>query len=408
MRHFERISRGFVLPILLVGSSMVPLTGWTATVTPVTQATFFAGQSFLDGTATSVNGNVDVNVTPVVKFSDQWSVFPTYHGFYQGTQDIETLAGGGKLFRDSTGHTLLLKSVHTLGPIKLKPSLGGSMEWLRETKDEDWGQGLYDYRKANGGLEAEYNTRDTFGGRVAYDYYLLDFPNFQSLESAQDPTFSRELAGKDVLNNTNHMGTLSLWTPLPGRGRLDVTGLLNARYYADQPLVNAQGQLTATDRKDNALAMDAVMAYPLPTLWDVRFLGNVGLRYGIQNSNQNHFDVPKNFYQANYYDYNEWRVSPHLSARFNENRWGITLGGYYEKRNYTNRTTQDAGGNYLSEKMNITTGILRWGVAHALSANTTFRVDGSLGWSHSNTSYEDIFQYNYRTANYGIGFTYEY
>ena len=103
--------------------------GWSgsvsaATVTPVANVVVMGGQNFMDGTASSVGGNVDAVVTPVVTLSDRWKLFPTYRGFYQGTQDIQSMAGGGLLYRDSTGHALLLKSVHTFGPWKIKPSIG--------------------------------------------------------------------------------------------------------------------------------------------------------------------------------------------------------------------------------------------------------------------------------------------
>ena len=70
--------------------------------------------------------------------------------------------------------------------------------------------------------------------------------------------------------------------------------------------------------------------------------------------------------------------------------------------------TQNATCEYRSEKMNESNGIVRFGIAHALSPRTKLRFDGSLGWNHSNTDYEEVFRYNYRMANYGLGFSYAY
>ena len=392
----------------LVSAFLSPSLPQAATVTPVTSATFFTGQSFFDGSATSVGGNADILVTPVVQFSDRWSVFPTYSGFYRGTQDIQSLAGGGRLFRDSTGHSLLIKDVHTLGHWKLKPSVGGSFEWLREAKNEGWGQGLFDYRKANAGLEAEFNSESMGGGRAAYDYYQLAFPNYQSLESAQDPTLSRELAGTDVLDNTNHMATVGIWTPLPGRGRLEMTGFLDERHYGDQPVVNDQGQLTSEERKDHLRNLGAHVVNLFPPLFGVRGEGSVGYSYGTQTQNQDHYDVKQSLFLANYYDFEEWRLSPQISARLNQDRVSVSLGGFYERRLYTDRPAQDTAGGYVNEKFYVTTAITRLGIAYSLTARTKLRLDGSLGWSHSNTNYEDIFRYNYRTAGYGVGFSYDY
>lgn len=393
---------------LFLGVGFAPGVAKGATVTTVADLTLMGGQNFVDGTASSFGGNVDAVVTPVVKFSDQWSLFPTYHGYYQGTEEIQSLAGGGLLFRDYTGQSFLLKSVHTLGSWKLKPSLGATLEWLRETRDEDWGQGLYDYRKYNGGLEAEYDLSQDVGGRVAYDYYQIRFPNYQSLESAQDPTLSRELAGEDVLNNANHMATAGVWTSLSTKGRLEVTGMYDLRSYADQPLVDQAGQLTNTDRKDKIYFLDSTVGYPFPGPHATRLYGQLGFRYGFQNSNQNHFDAKKYSFQSNYYDYSEWRVAPEVTSSISQGQWILSLGGSYEQRDYGSRPTQDTLGNDQDTKLYVRTILTRLSLSHSLTPRAKLRVEGSLGWSHSNTAYEDVFKYNYRMASYGLGFSYAY
>src|SRR6185503_9073135 len=111
---------------------------------------------------------------------------------------------------------LILKEVYSpRDSFKIKATGGVRAEFLRETKDETWGNGLFDYRKYTGGLETEFDFSKKAGTRFAYDYYMLTFPNYQSLESSQDPTLSRELVGKDILNSGNHLLTLGAWAPLP-------------------------------------------------------------------------------------------------------------------------------------------------------------------------------------------------
>ncbi|MBK8575337.1 MAG: hypothetical protein IPN90_06560 [Elusimicrobia bacterium] len=379
-----------------------------ATVTTLSNLTVMGGQDFFDGAASSVTGNADALVTPVVKFSDRWSLFPTYHGYYQGTQEVRSLAGGGTLFEDATGHSILLKSVHTWGVWKIKPSAGLSFEWLRETKDEEWGQGLFDDRKWNVGLETERVWGETSGFRAAYDFYRIDFPNYKSLESAQDDTFSRELAGENVLDNTNHMGTLTLWAPLGLGFRMDLTGVLNTRSYQDQPVVDQQGQLEPDMRWDDSARIDAALsrAFYGPREW--RLQGDVGVTFEKQNSNQNHYDVKKAQFQPDYYDYRDWGVAPALTAISPQGQWRGTVEGSFEWRDYGVRPSQDGSGNDLTEPLEVDTAIARFSLVRALSPHASLRFQGSLGWSHSNTDYEQVFQYNYRMANYGIGFSYEY
>jgi hypothetical protein len=379
-----------------------------ATVTTLSSLTVIGGQDFFDGAASSITGNADALVTPVVAFSDRWSLFPTYHGYYQGTQDVRSLAGGGTLFEDATGHSLLLKSVHTWGPWKLKPSVGLSFEWLRETKDEDWGQGLFDDRKWSAGVETERAWGETSGVRAAYDFYQIDFPNYTSLESAQDDTFSRELAGANVLDNANHMGTVTFWTPLPGEIRLDLTGILNTREYDDQPVVDSQGQLETDKRWDDSFRVEGALgrSFSGPTEW--RFQGDIGVRFEKQNSNQNHYDVKKAQSQPDYYDYKDWSVVPAVTALSPEGRWRGSVEGSFEWRAYGVRPSQDASGNDLTDPLEVETAIARFSLVRVLSPRTSLRFQGSLGWSNSNTEYDQVFRYNYRMANYGVGFTYEY
>lgn len=398
-------ARGWAIPYLAVvlGSPL-----GAAQVTPLYEMSFFAGQNFYRGTATDVGGNIDIQATPVIKFSEKWSLFPTYRGNYQGNRSIEELAGGGMLFQDSTGHNLLLKSVSTIGRWKIKPSVGARVEWLRETKDEEWGDGLFDHRRLSGGVEAEYAGSARTGGRVAYDYYGLVFPNYRSLESAQDPTLSRELVGEKVLDNTNHMLTLEGWAPLPARGRMDVTLLMDKRAYSDQPVVDALGDLTGTLREDTVVALSGIASYPFRGLWNLRCVGELGLGLGRQSSNQNHYDARKGEFNPTYYDYSEWRLAPKVTALFGGNLWRASLGGSYQDRNYDERPAQDSAGNSLSEPLTMSNTTLEITLRRDISEHLSIRFQSGLGWGKSNSDYDKVFQYNYKIADYMVGFTYAY
>ncbi len=379
-----------------------------AEVTPIGTFGFMGGQHFLEGTASDLAADVNVLVTPVVKFSDRWSLFPTYQGTYQGNRDIQELAGGGTLFQDSTSQNLLVKSVHTLGNWKIKPSVGGRLEWLRETKDEDWGEGLFDYRKGSAGLETEYAFSPRAGARLAYDYYQLKFPNYKSLESAQDPTLSRELVGEKVLDNQNHMVTLGYWSPLPARGSFDLNAFYDQRGYDDQPVVADSGDLTATDRKDTVVSLLASLSRPFRGPADIRFLGELGLGYNVQSSNQNHYDARKAVFVPDYYDYTQWRLAPSVTAVLDGGAWWVSLVGILDERSYGERPAQDANGDYLGEKLKVSTLTTQLGVTRVLSKNLRFRFQASLGWGDANTDYEKVYTYNYRIANYLLGFSYDY
>lgn len=380
-----------------------------ADVTPLWALQFMGGQHFFEGRSSALAGNIKANYTPAVKFSERWTLLPTYAGSYSGTRDVQELAGGGTLFQDSMSHGLLVKSVHRMGERwKLKPSAGAKLELLRETVDEKWGDGLFDYRKLSGGLEAEFDQTKSAGGRLAYDYYQLTFPNYESLESAADPTLARELAGAKVLDSSNHLITLGWWSPLPAAGRLDVGVFANRRLFGDQPVVKSDGGLTGTDRTDTTLSLNVETAYPFTVGDAVRAVGTLGLSYGSQSSNQNHFDARKAVFLSNYYDYSQWSLAPQVSAAFGESKWVSSLSASYQRRTYSKRPTQDGNGDYLSEKLSLSEITTQFAVTYPVAKNMRLRFQTSLAWSDSNMQYEKVFRYNYKIANYMMGFSYDY
>jgi hypothetical protein len=379
-----------------------------AQVTTVANLSLSEGQNYFDGAAGSLAGSADVLVTPVVKFSDRWSLFPTYHGYYLGNQQIQSFAGGGTLFNESTGQSVLLKSVTRLGAWKIKPSVGVGFEWLKETENEDWGQGLFDYRRFSGGLESEYQPSDRWGGRLAYDYYKMEFPNYTSLESEQDPTYSRELAGEKVLDSQNHMGTLELWTVLPGAIRAEAGAYLTGRLYDDQPVVNSQGQLEPCNRRDNLLSTEVGLARGFHGLFDTKLRVSLDGRWNRQLSNQNHYDPEKYVYQENYYGYKEWLWIPAVSVVSESGAWITRLSGSFERRDYDDRKEQDVNGTDQADLLWVKTTIGNLSVTRRVTERASLVINGSVGRSRSNTDYENVFQYTYRMASWGLGFNYEY
>lgn len=378
-------------------------------LTPVYDVRFFGGQHFYDGDVSALSGNLFALISPAMKFNEKWSVVPTYMAGYQGTRDVQELAGGGTLFQDSTSQGLTVKGIYNATPSwKLKAAAGARYEFLRETKDENFGQGLFDYRKYTGGVESEYDFSQVQGARLAYDYYILDFPNYTSLESSQDSTLSRELAGKDTLNSDNSLFTLSGWTPLPGNVRGELAVYYNLRSFDDQPVVAATGELTSEDRSDDMLAASGSLAWPFAFGEGLRFVSELGFGYGATDSNQHHYDARKTAFIKDYYDYTQFSVSPRVVAALGEKPWLLTLGATYTKRQYDQRPIQDADGNYLSEKINVTDLTTSLGVSYPLAKNFKARAVTTLGWSDSNQKYEKVFRYNYKIANYMFGFSYEY
>jgi len=380
-----------------------------AEVVSVYDIRFLGGQHFFDGDVSALSGNISAVISPAVKFNEKWTLVPTYMGNYQGTRDVQELAGGGTLFQDSTGHGVNVKGIYSVSPSwKMKASAGAKTELLRETKDESWGDGLFDYRKYSGGLEAQYSFSDNANARVSYDYYMLAFPNYQSLESAQDPTLTRELVGTDVLNSRNHMVGLGIESPLPGNMKADFNVYYNMRGYGDQPVVNSAGNTTSTDRDDKVTVAGVVLSAPLFMAEGLRLIGELGYTFSMTDSNQNHYDARKTTFLADYYDYSQNTIAPGLIAAIGETPWVVNLGGAWNHRTYDSRPVQNGNGDYLTSKIDITEISAVMGVGYPVTKQLKIRTQATLGWSDSNMEYEKTFKYNYKIANYLLGFSYEY
>lgn len=407
--YFGRLKRNKlkicgIIAMLGAGASL-----FAAQVTPVYDVRFFSGQNFSNGKESSLSGNMDVTISPAVKFNEKWSVIPTYAGGYQGTRDVQDLAGGGTLFQDSTYQNIFAKGIFAATPSwKIKATAGSRWEFLRETKDETWGKGLFDYRKYSGGLETQYDFSPEMGARLAGDYFQLVFPNYKSLESSQDATLSRELSGAKVLNSDNIMGTVGGWFPLPASLRAGLDYYYIERSFNDQPKVLSTGDLSATDRFDIVKAITISLGRPWSWGESLRASTELGFTYNKANSNQNHFDARLGAFNPNYYDYRQTTFNPRVSLAWGDKPWTFSLGGSLTQRGYKNRLTQDANGNPLTSKLKITEKSVNLGTAYPLAANFKVRAQANEAWSHSNTKYDKVFQYDYKITNYLLGFSYEY
>src|SRR4029077_8854269 len=173
-----------VAPLILSLIVGMQVPGGAVDVKPVIDAQLLGGQNYFNGADSSFGGVASLSAAPYMQFNDRWSLVPLYAGNYRGTKQVTDLVGGGTLLQDSQDHTFSAKVIRSFSNgLKLKAVGGYGIELLRETKDEDWGKGLYDNRRLFGGTEAEWSWDKDRSVRLAYDNYSIRFPNYHSLES---------------------------------------------------------------------------------------------------------------------------------------------------------------------------------------------------------------------------------
>jgi hypothetical protein len=402
--------KAYVLIVPLVWGLQSP--GRAAEVKTVIDAQLMGGQNFYKGAESSFGGVSSLTLSPYTRFNDKWSLVPLYTGSYRGTKQVTDLVGGGTLFEESQDHTLSTKLIRSFANgLNLKAVGGYGVELLKETKDETWTKGLYDNRRMFGGTEAEWSWAKDRYVRLAYDYYRINFPNYQSLESVEVSTgLGRELAAPDVLNNTNHSLTVSTQLGLPWNGYADLSANYTLRQYGDQHIVIESGDLTSDSRHDNSQTLSAEGTWPVMLHPTKRLFTSVIYSWARLSSNQNHYDAQQLVFTPNYYAYttnsltNNWT----LLLGDQENPWTLNFNSSLWRQNYANRLIQDGTGVYGTEKTHVDSAYLGLGISYPIAKGFRVAANAYFGWQDSNNQDNSVYQYHYNTQTYLMGFTYAY
>lgn len=379
-------------------------------VIPVYDFQLMSGQYFYKSSPSSLSGNVFLNVTPAVKVNDKFSIIPGLTSSYRATKQTEDLAGGGTLFQDMLDNNVSARFIYKpLEFLKTKISSSYKLQYLRETKGEKFGTGLFDYNKLSNGFEAEYAFLQNYSARLGGDYYTLAFPNYDSLESQQAADLSRELAGDKVLDSKNLSGTFGGTAKLPLDVKLDAGYVYTKRDFTDQTVVLLSGLLSSDKRQDVMHIGTLSLLSPVLQKDNLKIIAAYDDVFTANNSNQNHYDAKKTVFIENYYDYTSNYYAPSFTFLLGTKPYAVTLSYGLEKRTYKARPVQDEDGTYdLTENIWSTTQNGTVSFIYPVSAGFKLKISTTYLWERSNMDYEELFTYEYDSANYLMGFSYEY
>ncbi|MCB4755417.1 MAG: hypothetical protein LHV69_00455 [Elusimicrobia bacterium] len=382
------------------------------TYIPVISGQFYTGQYYFEGEKSGLGGNAGLTFVPALRYSNRFSLIPTFESFYRGTRSAEELAGGSTLFQDTWENGVSLKGVHGLSrEWKFRENVGFKSKWFRETSDEKWNKGLYDYRIYNGGLELERQWSKNLSLAGGYDFSYLQFPNYSSLESDQSGDLAREYAGDHVLNEYIHLVSLRSVTPFYWGVRNRISLIYSPRSYTDQHVAKATGLLGSEKREDTFLGGTLDVERSFRTSQNTTLFGSLQYGYSQLGSNQNHYDARQTMFIGDFYNYAQNQVGLQLTLAVGRSEAGpmaFETGYIYSRRDYSDRPKQDADGAYLTDKVYITETYLNLGFSYPLSKNFRLRAISNFGRSKSNNEYETLYRYNYSNANYQFGFVYDY
>lgn len=404
-----------ILVIILIA---VPGVFYGAEIVPVGDFRILGGQYYYKTSPSSLSGNLSFTIVPAVKFNDKFSIVPACMLSYRGTKEVNDLAGGGTLFQDAQSHFISMKGIYSVLPT-LKFKLGSSyrIEWLRETKDENWNKGLFDYNKINYGFETEYSYVNKQTVRAGIDFFNIKFPNYTTLASSMSAVsgLAPELQGTNTLNCDNMMASLKFNNAF-GKFITELGYSVTNKKYPDQPLCISESAFSSDKRSDTYSLITGNVSYPFKIFKTIGLVTSMDLRYLTNESNQGHADAKNIAYEKDYYNYATSVIAPAVHFIFGTNAIAFSIGGSYSAQNYKERLAQDADGAYLkdaagnktNEKIYINETELSFGITCPLSAGFKLRVITSFIDAKSNMKNESTYAYNYNTSNYLFGISYEF
>lgn len=390
--------------------------------TPVVSASLAGGQYFFKSSRGTLSANATVTAAGLAKISDSWTVMPLFNGSYRGTKGVDDGVAAGTLFQQQMDHAVSVTGIRTIHDTnwRVKPSAGYKREFLKETRNESWGHGLFDYEKISVGVELENQYKEPYSWRAGLDAFRVRFPNFESLESRSgvDPFGSplgRELASKRTLDTYNWQASVSGSRPWPYE---DPKVVLTSSYallykdFLDQRIVQSNGQFQDAPRKDFMQTFGGAVARPIPLsiLGGSRLDLSLAANFSYNRSNQNSFDATFARFLGDSYSY--WTVGAGPSAFLS---WGnkkaptwTSLGFRWQRQTYLGRLVQDEVGVYGGEKQKHDRYTLSYAYGYPIAPKLTLTFRVNALWAASNHKYQKNYAYAYRAMNYLLGLSYEF
>lgn len=374
------------------------------------------GRHLADGRSGSFSGQAAGSAGAAWASGERWTLLPVLSGSWSGVESALDTAGGTTLFSESMDHRAALKALYRpeRGRWRLKPSVGWRARLLKETKDEDWLDGLFDHHTVDAGLDWDFRTRGGAGVRAGYAFSRTLFPNYASLESGApaDPRgrpLARELAGRKVLDSDAHLFTMAAWSPLPKGLRAEGRLGFEMRDWLDQKLVKADGQLSGETRGDVTTSFEATLSLDRELRLDRTLTAGLDVSLTNTLSDQASFDPARGRFEPHHYDNTAWSLGPSAALRWGDARAPASVAGSLRVggRTWPHRSAREGSGAYTGEGLREDTVAAsldgRWPLGPGLAL--TARLERC--WASSNDRYEAAYRFNRQATSFLFGVAFE-
>ena len=384
---------------------------------PIGGITALGGLHTFDGQSGNFSGNLDAVFAPALRLSDDWALLPSARGVYEGTRQLNDVLGTATVAQQSAETRLGVRGVYgdPASRWRFKPTATYDVELLKETPEENWGQGLFDQRRVTVGGEVELLTDEPHSVRAGADWFAVDYPNYTTLESQaalqfQGQSLARELVGDKVLNREGYQfslaGDAALGQRLVGEGKASVVW----SNFPHQPIIDEGGQFETQYRQD--VMTDISLAARMPHAWnaDLRALGALEFGLTANSSNQNGYDATRGQFLPGFYDYIEWRAVPSVTLIVGPVRRPVTatLKVGWKLRQYDHRPPQDSTGAYGSGSLSSTEWSGGLSLSYPMARRLSLVFDLERASASSNQQFQAFYQYSYEATTALAGVRWEW
>ncbi len=354
-------------------------------------------------------------LSPNWKISDDLYWINVYNGSYNKSAQVVAQDDGNRQTQETQTHSIATsfkKFIHDKW--SLRPLFFADWVLINETKDESFGDGLYDYDQIGGGLESAWETykSDTREDnlRLGFRYLRREYPNYQSLLSLFNPNGSVETNEKDLdgykINLSHDSKSKSDWS-------WGLEGIFFYKDYTDKKTINTNGIRTSDTREDFVEGVNTYISRSIHTNWLLRVDG----QFQATQSNLDFYDTHNTAgfadddFVKDYFDNFSFIVKPSLTYYQNwgeDKRFSATADYSLNALHYTGRKTQNTAGRYQSEDQQDYVHTFTGKVNVPVTPHIAWVSFGSYTIGDSNQDFEAFYLYNYDlwTAVTGVSIKY--
>ncbi|MBN2097079.1 MAG: hypothetical protein JW714_01220 [Candidatus Omnitrophica bacterium] len=352
---------------------------------------------------------------PVVKLDPQDYLIPLYSGLYKKQRQIVNEEEGARLYTTIMSHNLSLMHKHIFSEMLTQRFSGFiSLNYNKDTTDESFGDGLYDYRDYGLSFDQQYqlikNGQDTGTLLIGAKYFFRKYPNYKTLISLATQTAPEE----DEKDQNVWGPTLRYTHKFADQLILSLSYDYLFKDFTDKHTLNENGILQDKKRQDNVHYFKLNSDYKLSKKLILGLAGEIELN----NSNQHYYDtmesasvISDDVFVPHYYNYNSYEIRPSLTYLFPlpENKNIVFKLAYaYTVRDYPNRSIKNSTGTYQSELQEdrIHCGFLN--ISYPLTDKLSLLFNADYTHNISNMAYERYYRYDYDLYHLLSGFSYKF